>query len=211
MICPCPGTAYVPTIQMENCPFDFEQIQMIIFGTAGVALTGTSNAGLDALSTWTAQKALTTNAKLTGLLIAAPELVAGDENIYGENSNDTPDGAGVKLGEYSSSFNGNILQQSPAVIRVVRELECRKDLGAFFVNGGGRIFGRGSSSAEGALTATGTIYPIPVTRFSVKSPSGAGVDNPTLNAFSLRLPARWEEYLAWVTISGMVSGFPTFV
>ena len=190
MYCDCPGAAALPSINVQNCPFDIGQVQKLIFRRT------TAAAGIDgaeSLADWQALKAAADDTKiLVSPLVFNPAFAAGDENVYGENSNETPGGAGIKLGEWDSVFTGDFSQQVPEVITNLKKLECEKNLGVFFVAQDGRLFCRSVSVTSGGVTTT-TYYPIPVSRFSLKSYTGGGLESPMRNEFTMKLPWNWYD------------------
>ena len=187
-ICNCTTRTTLPTITLSNCPLEIGQIQRILFmRTSGAAMTQTAT-----LAAWQALKALTTNDKLVPApTVYNPVVAPGDEVIIGENSNETPNGDGVKIGQYGDSITGNFTCITDAEYAALKEFECEKSLGAFFVNQDGQILGVGSGS---------TIKPFPIGRFSLKSRDAQGFGSQTKNEFTIKLkPDAWN---------GMVAVYP---
>lgn len=206
MYCDCPGAAALPSITIQNCPFDIGQVQKVIFRRKGAAGIGST----ESLADWQAYKAAADDTKiLVSPLVFNPAFVAGDENVYGENSNETPGGAGVKLGEWDSMFTGDFSQQVPDVITAMKQLECEKGLGVFFVGQDGRLFCRAVETTNGGVTTT-TYYPIPVSRFSLKSYTGGGLESPMRNEFTMKLPYNWYEGADLVQLNDGANDFSAF-
>lgn len=200
-LCNCPGTGYVPTIDEENCPFNMGQIQMLLFTTDLNYIAGDPTL----LGTWTQLKAASDATKVSGFHIGNPEFAPGDENIFGENSNETPNGEGIKVGEWGASLTCRIYSQSPAMLEQVKALECVKPLHVFLVNGENQVYGRGMTG--GVISgSTGKIMGIPVGRFSLRDLTSSLTD-PTMAELTIKFQSQWWKKLAWATVPGMLENF----
>lgn len=189
LFCSCPGETALPDVTVQNCPFDMGQVQKIIFQR----LSATPISDSESLADWQALKAVTTDEKIVvSPLVFNPVFAAGDENVYGENSNETPGGKGVKLGEWDSVFTGDFSQQVPAVVEALKKLECESNLGVFLVAQDGRMFCKKIETTSGTPPVTVRTYaPIPVSRFSLKSYTGGGLESPMRNEWTIKLPYNW--------------------
>lgn len=190
MICDCDDKT-MPVIPEAGCPFEIGQIQRVIVGKMDVEVGG-NDKPIDKGSTWA-------SVSDTSVLpeVFAPVWTPGDEIVVGENSNETPNGAGIKVGEWGATLGGNFSQLDPSVLSEVKKLECRKGIGVVFVNQDGRIFGR-SEGKNGALQPTDKMKMIPIARLSIKDYDGAGLDAATKNDFTIRFKQQWWRDLAWV-------------
>lgn len=191
MICDCPRGANIESVQLKNCPFEFGQLRMLVVQRVynGTELNKIANP--ETFANWTAAKKATDSTKVVALPnVYAPSITPGDRQVFGENSNDTPDGAGIVMGEYATTVTGNFAQQSPDTIEQIKKLECEV-LGVYLVNSAGKIVGKKDS--------TDGIKPIPIKAFFVKGYETGTMDNPTKNDWQFKMNADWYEDLKIVT------------
>ena len=194
MICDCPRGASIESVEINGCPFEFGQLRFAI--VQRMHSNGTLNQIDDPSlkASWTAVKNATDSTKVVALPnFYSPSIVPGDRQIVGENSNDTPDGIGIVLGEGASTISGNFSQAHPVTISQLKKLECEQ-LGIYLVNASGRIFGKKATPSDSATTAV-SISPIPIKSFFVKGYETGSMDNPTKNDFQMKMPANWAEDL----------------
>lgn len=198
-LCNCPLGESLPTIEMQDCPFEFGQLRMIIAQrlkqttSDGEVLNKISNPST--LASWTALKTATDDTKVIRLpYVHNPAMTPGDSKIFGENSNETPDGAGIVMGENPTTVSGNFAQQPMKVIQQLKQLECEK-LGIYLVDSAGRIYGKED------LEEDDSIKPIPIKSFFIKSPEVGNSDNPTKSDFQLKLDPHWYFDIEIVTPS----------
>jgi hypothetical protein len=191
-ICNCPLGASLQSVDLQSCPWEFGQLQRIMVMRLK-AEDGSINeiSEPSVLATWTSAKSVEDSGKVVMLPnVFNPTITPGDSKIFGENSNETPDGAGIVMGENPTTLSGNFSQQSPTVIQAIKSLECEK-IGIFMINASGRIYGKKGE-------AEGSIRPIPVKAFFVKAPELGNSENPTKSDFQCKMEWDWYHELTEV-------------
>jgi hypothetical protein len=185
MICNCPLGATLPDINLQDCPSEFGQLQKLVVMRVKKA-DGSLNeiSDVDKLASWTTAKTAEDDTKVVVLpMVHNPTVTPGDSKIFGENSNETPNGAGIVMGENPTTLAGNFAQQPMSVIQQIKALECEK-IGVFMVNSAGQIFGK-KGSADNALK------PIPIKAFFVKAPELGNSENPMKSDFQGKMDWDW--------------------
>ena len=184
-ICNCPLGASLQSVDTQACPWEFGQLQRILVMRIK-ANDGDLNelAEPAVLATWTSAKSSEDSGKVVTLpTIFNPSITPGESKIFGENSNETPDGAGIVMGETASTLAGNFSQQQPSVIQAIKSFEC-ENIGIFIINAAGHIYGK-KGKTEGA------IRPIPAKSFFVKAPELGSSETPTKSEFQFKMEWDW--------------------
>lgn len=188
MRCNCNDNQILPTIEDGGCPFEIGQIQRIF-----IQRLGNTIANADKVASWTQKLVANDNTKITILPeIFNPAFEAGEEIVVGENSNETPNGRGVKIGEWAGTLTGHFSQIDPTTLTTVKSLECMSGLGIYLVNQDGAIMGRGGDDG---------LAPIPIGRISVRDYTDGGLEDTTKNEFTIKLSNDWWDDLGVKTLT----------
>lgn len=203
MTCDCPMGAALPDLVLSDCPFEFGQLQKVIVQrlttVSGGVVTANSVSAASVKASWTALMSAVDGTKVLVLpQVYAPSIVPGDANVFGENSNDTPNGEGITVGENCATATGNFSQQPAEVVVALRSLMC-ENIGVYLVNAAGKIYGLDSNDTTTTPPETDHIKPIPIKNFFVKGYEMGTMDNPTKNDFSFKLSPEWYKGLLGIT------------
>jgi hypothetical protein len=199
MICNCPLGTALPDINLQDCPSEFGQLQKLVVmrvKKADGSLNEIENP--EVIASWTTAKTAVDDTKVVVLpMVHNPSVTPGDSKIFGENSNETPDGAGIVMGENPTTLAGNFAQQPMNVIQQIKALECEK-IGVFMINAAGQIFGKKGTETEGETPST-ALKPIPIKAFFVKAPELGNSENPMKSDFQCKMD--WDWYHDTMTVT----------
>lgn len=200
LLCSCTPATAISTIPDDDC---VERIGQIIgfgvqrtksAGVENVITIGSTNPNL--LATWTALIGAADSTKVQfSPQIGGPVHDVGSPRTYGGN-NDVPSGGTIILGNNSSTFTGSFLDVKQALIAVIKELRCEKNLSVFLISEHLNIWGLTDDPG------TPTIFKgIPIESFWVTDKILGLYDAPDRNEVSWVFPPEWSDNLYSVTPS----------
>jgi hypothetical protein len=146
------------------------------------------------LATWTALKAASDGTKVVVTpFVSNPEFTPGDPRTFG-GGNASVDGIEEILGASPTGFTSLLYDMPAYVIDALKALACEVNLGAWFINEKGRIFGDGNT----AQNAT-TVAPFPIQSLFIGDKGPGGFEGSDTNALNFALPENWSDRLTGIT------------
>lgn len=197
LICNCPLGEALPDIPVYDCPETFGQIQKLIFqrleSSAGVKNKFDSDSDIKTKASWTPLLSASDGTKVVVTpYIAAPTTEPGAARTYG-GGNETVGGIEIVIGREPTPFSCNLLQQHPATIKALKELQCEGALGVYLIDENGSI---------GAIAddpATPQEYsPIPIYGLFIGDKTLGGLEAPDMNAMSFKFMPNYSDNLVRV-------------
>lgn len=145
-------------------------------------------------ATWTAAKALTTNAKvITGPQIDEPVQDEITVREYG-GGNATRGGVTIRLGENATPFNAKFLNAPQSVIKTLKALNDEPNMGVYLINEAKKIIGLYDD-----IDTPTEFYPIPVQSLFFGSKNLGGFEGPDFNKVTFNFFPDWSDNLAIIT------------
>ena len=217
MQCRCPLPDF-PQIEDCSCMESFGQIQKLIFvdlrdpeviGWESRVLTSNPIAGSCAQHLGVDSISMPSFTGEYGILrtpfVGSPTQEPSEARVYGENSNDTPGGIGMYLGQSPTlmTFRGNGWPAS--MLAELKKLACIAEaglLGVYFVNGNGDLEGLLSMTPAGEEIdgdpASEDVYwldPIPVRMLRLSDKIHGNYDEPDHCELGLTFSPDWTDNL----------------
>jgi hypothetical protein len=196
--CACPPSASLEAIPSNDCGLNIGQIQKLIFQRKQATASPTVPAVADAadLATWTALKALTTNAKVIVTPFTEEVVVPRGTFIKeGGDDNSTLNGVALIVGAGFIPVTGVFRSLAQAVIRSLKKLNCENyaNLTVGFINEDGKIFG----ISTGAATTDFRL--IPIYSFGIADAGAEGLNTHDKAPFEFGLKHGWRDNLVAIT------------
>jgi hypothetical protein len=196
--CACPPSTALTAIPANDCGLNIGQIQKLLFQRKQATASPTIPVIADAaeLATWTALKALTTNAKVVVSPFCEEVVIPpGTFITEGGDDNTTLNGTQLIVGAGQIPVTGKFRSLAVAVIRALKKLNCEHFAGLTvgFVNQDGDIFGISTGDA------TTDFRFIPIYSFGVTDAGAEGLNTHDKSNFQFGLKYGWRDRLVKVT------------
>ena len=174
----CPLPTYIASVVTENgCPFNFGQIQKLIFWRHGNSIASVATAEVEA--TWTVLLSATNDTKaVVTPYTSGGALVPGEARSYG-SGNEVLNGIPRILGSEPSAVNARFLQIEPEQTELLKKLMC-EDLDVVLVNENGQF---------GYKDVSGVFYGLHIAGLFVGDYSLPGYSEPSGSAISFMIPS----------------------
>lgn len=190
LVCSCPQAAAITDIPNDDCVDRIGQIQKIIFqrtlsGTTVNTITvATTNP--NTLSTWTNLEAAADSTRVQfSPKIYNPQFTVG-EKIEDGSGNEVVDRIPINVGRDRTTFTFEFVDIDQAIADAIKDYECERNLGVFFINQFKEIISKSTDSGT-------TIQPFPVSSFFMSDKQIGGSDNADRNFASFSLPPDWSD------------------
>lgn len=183
----CPQPTYIASVvtTLYPCPFEFGQIQKMIFWRRGTKLTVASITQ----STYWGTKLIATSASkpvvtpfLTGKIVPGAERAAG-------NAADSKDGIPSVIGANPTKAEFKTDQYSQTTIKALKKL-MGETLDVVFINENGQFM----YSATQFNGSTAGFYGFPLAALFVGDLATGQYDDKDGNVVSFQMPSNWSDY-----------------
>lgn len=194
--CTCPVGTAIQEISTDACPYDFGQIQKIIFQRK--FSTGTTRnvfadlATIQTAANWTTLMAATDGTKTQiSPFVAAPTVAPGAKKEYGSD-NEVPNGIPRLVGRENTPATMEILSLSPTIAAELKALEC-ENLQVYLVNENGQIGCLKNSDDE--------YHGIDIEQLYISDRQLGGFNEPDKVMMEWYFKPNWSDNLQFVTPS----------
>ena len=209
-ICDCSDTAIQDITPQPDCIEQLTQVQRAYFVKSGQIFADSQNSSnnvpattsgldFDTIAYWNVLGTATDDTHVVPAPLFAGDisLTAGTIITKGGGDNTTLNGSTQKTGTNPVDFTGRFDNLATQTVFDIRQLECNKNLGVFFVTSQGKIAVWQQRDSTKAFT--GVYTSIPVQAFSLGSKDNQGFAQDDTNIMTFQIPANYDEYLTFVT------------